>query len=87
MKSCGNAGSRIINFKTIYGITKDNFEGFINKGSSVMKIKLGKNSLICFTDMDNDSHMITNYKNEIADVMVFGSNIIFNQEQVNIKDI
>ena len=87
MKNCGNAGSRIVNFKTVYGIDNDDFENFVNRTNPVMKIKLEKDRSICFTDMDGDSHMITNHRENIAYVMIFDSNIIFNQEQVKIKDI
>jgi len=87
MKNYGNAGCRIINFKTVYGIDKDDFENFVNRTNPVMKIKLEKDRFICFTDMDGDSHIITNHRDDIVYVMIFDSNIIFNQEQVSIKNI
>lgn len=87
MKGCGNAGSRIVNFKTVYGMSNKNFESFANADGPVVKITLEQKTSICFTDTDGDSHKIKNSKSYSVDVLVFYNNIVINQEQVTISDI
>lgn len=84
MKQLGNAGVRIITFKTIFGLNDRHMRNIIS-AASAMKIFLEKGNSIYFYDLDGDWHTITSKEDE-GQVIIFGNNIMFNQEKLKISD-
>jgi len=84
MKQLGNAGVRIISFKTIFGLTDMHMKNVSSSGYAI-KIFLDKSNSIHFYDVDNDWHTITS-KQDQTPLIIFGNNIMFSQEKLRISD-
>lgn len=86
MKQFGNAGYRIVSFKTIWGLDSKQSEAIRNTIKPVMEIPLSQNMTIFYTDTDSDSHMITNKVSRTITIIIFDGNMMFNQEDVEITE-
>lgn len=85
MSQPGGKGYRIDRFRMIDGLDSNQAEAIKNSTTPVVKIPLLQNQEIYYAPTKRDGITLTNRAPRITDIVIFGSNIMYDKQDVEAK--
>lgn len=79
-------GYAIEQFKMMRGFDTGQAEAFKNAAAPVVRVPLRENQRIAYIDSNDRPRTITNAAQRETDIVIFGSSVMYNEDDVKVAD-